>query len=221
MLFNNQESSKNFVCNVGNSRSFVWKKATHYGECKKCKKYSFKNNKKCQIKELNKFELCSEHSKINKLIILIILILLCLFCIFISMLFINWYDTNAHSGHWKGKTREQIEADLNAQVEDGEMNVSIANTIKFFNGSESEGIARIENIGANGVDQKVRITLKDSDEIIYESGAIPPDYSIETIHLNKHLDSGQYKAIALFTGYDCKSHKVKGAVAAEINILIC
>ena len=79
-----------------------------------------------------------------------------------------------------------------------------------------EGEARIENIAANPMDQKVVITLKDSGETVYESAAIAPDQHIQTIKLTKDLDPGQYAAVATFTGYDRETHKQTGQAAAEI-----
>ena len=95
------------------------------------------------------------------------------------------------------------------------MNISIAASITFADGS-SEGEARIGNIAANPMDQKVVITLKDSGETVYESAAIAPDQHIQTIKLTKDLDPGQYAAVATFTGYDRETHKQTGQAAAEI-----
>ena len=62
---------------------------------------------------------------------------------------------------FEGKSKEEIQAALNEEVAKGMMNISIAASITFPDGA-SEGEARIENIAANPMDQKVVITLKDS-----------------------------------------------------------
>ena len=116
----------------------------------------------------------------------------------------DWYDSNAAQGQFEGKSKEEIQAALNEEVAKGMMNGS------------SEGEARIENIAANPMDQKVVITLKDSGETVYESAAIAPDQHIQTIKLTKDLDPGQYAAVATFTGYDRETHKQTGQAAAEI-----
>lgn len=124
--------------------------------------------------------------------------------------------------------------DLNAQVADGEMNVSIANTIRFPNGSQNDGVAHIENIAANHVDQKFLIYLADSEELLYESGAIAPNSHIDTIRLNRYLEPGRYKAIAIITGYETSNgdaiadffnslfnnHKKVGTLGAQINLVV-
>ena len=127
----------------------------------------------------------------------------------------DWYDSNAAQGQFEGKSKEEIQAALNEEVAKGMMNISIAASITFADGS-SEGEARIENIAANPMDQKVVITLKDSGETVYESAAIAPDQHIQTIKLTKDLDPGQYAAVATFTGYDRETHKQTGQAAAEI-----
>lgn len=170
----------------------------------------------------NVFGLSSSRKYVNKKIIFVLTILaIAVLLIFAFLAFKDqWFDLSAKNGSYEGKSEQQIKNDLNAQVSEGEMNVSIANTIKFHNGSTNEGIAHIENIAANKLDQKVYITLADSEEVLYESGAIAPNHCINTIKLNKELSAGQYKANAIFKGYDPQSHEEKGVIAAQINILV-
>lgn len=127
----------------------------------------------------------------------------------------DWFDSNAAQGQFEGKSKEEIQAALNEEVAKGMMNISIAAVITFPDGA-SEGEARIENIAANPVDQKVTITLADSGETIYESGALAPDQHIQNITLSRDLDPGEYAAVATFTGFDRETHKQTGQAAAEI-----
>lgn len=131
----------------------------------------------------------------------------------------DWYDSNAAQGQFEGKSKEEIQAALNEEVAKGMMNISIAASITFPDGA-SEGEARIENIAANPMDQKVVITLKDTGETVYESAAIAPDQHIQTIKLTKDLDPGEYAAIATFTGYNRETHKQTGQAAAEITLVV-
>ena len=131
----------------------------------------------------------------------------------------DWYDSNAAQGQFEGKSKEEIQAALNEEVAKGMMNISIAASITFADGT-SEGEARIENIAANPMDQKVTITLKDSGETVYESAAIAPDQHIQNIRLAKDLDPGDYAAVATFTGYDRETHKQTGQAAAEITLRV-
>lgn len=131
----------------------------------------------------------------------------------------DWFDSNAAQGQFEGKSKEEIQAALNEEVAKGMMNISIAAVIEFPNGA-SEGEARIENIAANPMDQKVSIALKDSGEVVYESGALAPDQHIQNIKLTRDLDPGEYDAVATFTGYDRETHKQTGQAAAEITLVI-
>ena len=132
----------------------------------------------------------------------------------------DWFDPNAEQGFYEGKTEEEIQEDLNRVVGEGMMNISIAGTIRFEDGGRV-GIARFENIQANHVDQKLTITLADTGEVIYESGAVAPGYYIEAIEINRDLEPGVYEAVATFQGYDPQTHEpAGGALAATITLAV-
>lgn len=152
-------------------------------------------------------------------IILLILAALIVVGFFATRTSSPWYDKQSQEGSYRGKSEEEIQADLNRRVDEGMMNISIASTIAFENGS-TEGEARIENIASNTQDQKVIITLDDTNETVYESDAIAPDSYIQTIRLNRDLAPGTYSATATFTGYDKETHEKKGAAAAQIKLVV-
>lgn len=102
----------------------------------------------------------------------------------------SWYDPAAVTGHYEGKSQEEIVADLNRQVEEGMMNISIAGVLSSPDGRTAE--ARIENIEANGRDQKVVITLDETGEVLYESGAIAPGQYVQDIEFARDLEPGVY-----------------------------
>lgn len=160
--------------------------------------------------------------KKKKKLLIILIILVVAACGIGAYFFMNgddWYDGNAQYGSYEGKSQEEIIAALNAQVKDGYMNLSIANTIVFEDGA-SEGEARIENIEANTRDQKVTITLDETGEVLYESGAIAPGEYIQTITLNRALEAGTYDATATFDGYDRETHEKKGTGGVNIRLHI-
>lgn len=133
----------------------------------------------------------------------------------------NWFDPNAHEGSYAGKSEEDIIADLNRKVGEGMMNISIANTVKFDKGDGVTGTARIENIQANHYDQKVTITLDETGEVLYESGAIAPGHAIDEITISRKLDPGVHNATATFTGFDTETHKETGGkLAAQIKLAV-
>lgn len=132
----------------------------------------------------------------------------------------DWLDPNAKEGSYEGKTQEQIVADLNAQVAEGMMNISISSTLRFPNGTDNPGSARIENIAANHVDQKVTIVLDGTGEAVYQSKAIAPGHSIDNITLSSSLPAGGYDATAIFTGYDPETHEEAGILSAQVRIIV-
>lgn len=159
----------------------------------------------------------------KRLIIIFILVFLAIVlasvAFFCSKPIDSWFDSNATEGSYVGKSEEEILADLNRIVEEGMMNISIAATVTFEDGT-SEGEARIENIAANTRDQKVTITLNDTGEVVFESGAIAPGSYLQYIKLNKDLEAGTYMATATFQGYDPETHEERGAAAAEIRLVV-
>lgn len=154
-------------------------------------------------------------STIIGLVIIIIIILLCVFnCS-------GWIDKNAKEGSSPSKTIEEIQADLDRQIEKGTMNVNINHTIKFLQGTNNPGLAEIENIANNPVDQKVEIKLKSNNQTMYKSDAIPPGYYIEYIDSSVNLGQGLYEGVAIFTGYDRETHKqVGGSISTEVIIQV-
>lgn len=130
----------------------------------------------------------------------------------------SWYDPSAVTGHYEGKSQDEIIADLNRQVEEGMMNISIAGVLSSPDGRTAE--ARIENIEANGRDQKVVITLDETGEVLYESGAIAPGQYVQTIELARDLEPGVYEVTATFTGYDLDTHEEDGRAAAQVKLQV-
>lgn len=131
----------------------------------------------------------------------------------------TWYAGDAQIGSYEGKTAEEIQADLNRRVEEGMMNISMSSVITFANGT-SQGEARIENIEANQKDQKVTITLIDTDEVVYESDALAPGQYIQYITLNKNLPAGTYEAVAMFDGYELETHKKIGSAGVKVKLVV-
>ena len=79
---------------------------------------------------------------------------------------------------------------------------------------------RSENIPGNRYDMMVEITLDDSGETVFQSGALAPDSYLDDITLSKDLDAGTYPATATFTAYDTESHEAVGKAAAKVSLVI-
>ncbi|WP_333790077.1 hypothetical protein [Parolsenella catena] len=80
----------------------------------------------------------------------------------------------------EGKTREQIQAELNQEVEDNMMTVSVLPSPRL----SSSGVLTVgfENDRSNKFNQ--RFTLTQGDEVIYESQAIEPGERIDAVRVD-------------------------------------
>lgn len=84
--------------------------------------------------------------------------------------------------------------------------------------STSKGKFGIENKSNNVYDMVVKIYLKETNELIYESPMIKPGEKIDEAKLDKKLEKGTYKAIAYFEAYE--KEKQQGKSGIEIEILV-
>lgn len=131
----------------------------------------------------------------------------------------DWLDPNAHDGSYAGKTHDQIVADLNAAVKEGEMNISVATVMQGRAGNPEVNV-RFENIEANHWDQKCTLTLDETGEVLWQSGAIAPGQSIDNAKLSRSFDAGSYPVTATVTGYDRDTHEEKGKLAGKVTLYI-
>lgn len=130
-----------------------------------------------------------------------------------------WYDGNAIEGSYEGKAEEDIRADLERRIEEGMMNISIASNVIV---SSQTGLAalRIENVPGNPIDQKVVVTLDETGETLYQSGALAPGTCIQEAPLAAKLPVGSHEATATFVGYDPQTHEPQGTSAAKITLTV-
>lgn len=131
----------------------------------------------------------------------------------------DWLDPSARDGSYAGKSQEQIIADLNANVQEGMMNISVATVMQGKEGSDTVNV-RFENIAANHWDQKCTITLDETGEELWQSGAIKPGQSIDDAKLSRTFEAGAYPVTATVTGYDSDTHEEKGKLAGKVTLYI-
>ena len=112
----------------------------------------------------------------------------------------TWGDPTARRGHYEGKTDEEIQADLDADVAWYAMEISVASAMTVAEG-ETTIEARIENPEANHCDQKVRI-LDEEGEELYASGALHPGEYLQTVDLRHALPVGTHTLTVEFQGYE-------------------
>ncbi|MDA9461825.1 hypothetical protein B835_1752 [Enterococcus mundtii 3F] len=89
-----------------------------------------------------------------------------------------------------------------------------------FENGRSRGSIEIVNPGTNVYPIAVDITINDTKEVIYSSGAIYPNQLIEGVYLKRPLEKGEYPATATVNIYDPETKEKQGVTEAEISILI-
>ena len=116
------------------------------------------------------------------------------------------------------RSEEEIQADLNVQVEEGMITMSMNPEPRFERGN-SEGDLLIANDAANRHPQIVEIVREDNGETIYTSPVIPVGKYINSDELDADLSAGDYPCIAYFHAVD-ESGAVLGTGAVRITVHI-
>ncbi|MGH0590414.1 hypothetical protein ACQVQY_31135 [Bacillus mycoides] len=89
-----------------------------------------------------------------------------------------------------------------------------------FKEETGKGVLHIRNESSNVYPINVKIKRDDTNEIIYETGAINPGYEIKEVTLNKLLKAGTYTATADVDIFDFESKKKRGTTQVEMVIII-
>ena len=129
------------------------------------------------------------------------------------------YDDAAVEGGWDSLSQEEIEANLNQQVEEGYINISM-NASPTFEDGQSEGNLMIVNETVNRYPQQVVITRNDTGQTIYTSAAIPVGSKIAADTLDVDLEAGSYDCTAMFHSLDPDTGAVLGSAGANITITV-
>lgn len=136
----------------------------------------------------------------------------------------NSSDTNTHfsttvDDSVTDKRTESAVSDLNKQVEDGMITMSMNADPSFENGS-AKGNLLIENDKSNKHPQVIQIYRNDNKELIYTSGMIPVGQFLNEDTLDVKLPKGDYKCTAYFNAVDEKTGEKLGTSGANITIHI-
>ena len=119
-----------------------------------------------------------------------------------ASLVLSWKDLHARKGYYEGKSKEEIQADLDAKVDWYSMEISVASAMQVQEG-QTRVEARIENVVNNHCDQKVRMYLKDDpSDVLFESGAIAPGEYLQFVDLSHELPVGRNYVTVEFQGYE-------------------
>ena len=129
------------------------------------------------------------------------------------------YDSSAVEGGWDNLSPEEIAEKLNEKVAEGMINISM-NTAPYFENGEAEGNVMIVNESINNYPQQVEFIRNDTQEVIYQSKAIPVGSKIERAALDVELPAGTYECTAMFHNLDPETGDIIGTAGAIITITI-
>ena len=126
---------------------------------------------------------------------------------------------NATMGILPGIDIAQRQAELQQQLDESMISFSV-NTSPVFETGGSEGNLMLENPANNAKLLVVEIYSNDTEELIYQSKALPAGSYIENARLDKVLEPGSYPATAYFKAYRETDHSYIGQVGADITISV-
>lgn len=89
-----------------------------------------------------------------------------------------------------------------------------------FKDGSSEGNLLLESPESNVYNFTASISVNETNEIIYESGAIPAGHYIPTIVLNKDLDAGEYPCTMVIDIFYVETNEYIASIASQLNIII-
>ncbi len=128
-------------------------------------------------------------------------------------------DENATLGLLPGIDVAQRQAELQQQLDESMIAFSI-NTSPVFERGGSEGNLMLENPESNAKLLVVELYLDETQELIYQTKALPAGSYIENARLDKLLEPGEYPATAYFKAYREDDHSYIGQVGAALTIYV-
>lgn len=129
------------------------------------------------------------------------------------------FAANASVGSLPGKTREEIEAELQQKMDESMVAYSI-NSVPTFENGTAEGDLMLEARANNLNYLEFVIHLDETGEEIYRSGLMEPNQYIVNDRLLVDLDAGEYPATVDITIYDMETFEARGMTQAGICITV-
>ena len=126
---------------------------------------------------------------------------------------------NATMGILPGVDLAQRQAELQQLLDESMISFSI-NTSPVFETGGAEGNLMLENPANNAKLLVVEIYIDDTQELIYQSKALPAGSYIENTRLDKLLEPGSYDATAYFKAYREADHSYIGQVGADLTLSV-
>lgn len=114
------------------------------------------------------------------------------------------------------KERQQLEK---KEIDESKFTLSIY-PFAYFKSGESEGNIYVRNEIDNVYPISVSVVEDETDEVIYESGAIKPGYEVTKGKLTKAFLKGSYNCTANVSIFDPKTKMYRGQTAAQLEVIV-
>lgn len=132
---------------------------------------------------------------------------------------VNAIDPAAEEGQASYKTEGQKQAAAEAEQDANKFNIAIASRIEF-DSADGTGLAYIENAPKNAYNMQVTITDEQTGDVLYRTGIIEPNHHIDSIKLDRTLDTGEHRVLARFTALDPQTGEEAGQAGAIVTLVI-
>ncbi|WP_159722830.1 hypothetical protein [Enterococcus sp. CSURQ0835] len=116
-------------------------------------------------------------------------------------------------------TEKELSEYAQKAADESQFNMRIVSKAAFDQ-TTMNGKLAIQNPPINSQPVNVVVTLDDTNEVVYNSGAIQPGEEITEAMLEKRLEAGEYQATATFNIYNPATNKKQGEVQSLLTIMV-
>ena len=131
----------------------------------------------------------------------------------------NGWEDAAVAGVMPGTEKEQLQKELNRQVSENMIAMSINSTPVFPDGA-SKGNILFENPSRNGKLTRLTLYRDDTGELIYETGLLKPGSYVAEDMLDVRLEKGSYVCTAHVLAYRLEDQSYIGEIAVGITLIV-
>lgn len=131
----------------------------------------------------------------------------------------NGWEDEAVAGIMPGTAQEQLQKELNRQVSEHMIAMSINATPVFPDGA-SKGNILFENPSRNGKLTRLKLYRDDTGELIYETGLLKPGSYVAEDMLDVTLEKGSYPCTAHVLAYRTEDQSYIGEIAVGITLVV-
>ncbi|MBO0460820.1 MULTISPECIES: hypothetical protein [unclassified Enterococcus] len=163
----------------------------------------------------------NEQKKKKRLLVLVLLLL--------ALVAIGWYwytnnqptqilsDGFPEIKNAEKMTGEQLKKYANQAVDESNVTINVYPEVNI-NADGKTGNIWIQNLPTNRYGQQAILSVKDSQEKLYETGLLEPGYEVTELTLTKNLSSGEYPGVVELEFYDLDNKKLMGKTTVDVMI---